>query len=80
MPSPRRFPRAFALLVAVAAFIAVGFAFTRAAGSWRQYRACMPVDPSGAEVYLDGAEIWGGAGVAAVAIGGIAAIVALRRR
>jgi hypothetical protein len=73
-----RFSKTLPGLVAVAAFVAVGYAFTRAAGNGRAYRALKRSDPSAAELYLDSAEIWAGAGFMAFVAGAVAARMALR--
>ena len=64
--------------ISFAAFVAVGFASTRALGNWAEYRARKRSDPSAAELSLDSAEIWGGAGLAALVVGAAAARKALR--
>jgi len=75
-----RSPRPVATAAAVLAFVAVGFAFTRAAASWRLYRQFALSDPSVAGLLLDGAELWCGAGFVALVIGTAAALLAIRRK
>jgi len=65
--------------ISLAAFVAVGFAFTRAFPEWKEYEGLKKTDSSAAEVYLDSAKIWGGAGFAAFVAGAVAARLALRR-
>lgn len=73
--SPRLLPTAGAVL----AFVAVGFAFTRAAASWRLYRQFALSDRSLAGLFRNGAQLWCGAGFVALAIGAAAALLAIRR-
>ena len=69
----RRFSTILLTAVTLAAFVAVGYAFTRAAGNWRAYRAGIAADPD-----PSGAEVWAGAGTLALAIGVVCARLARR--
>ncbi|HWC65250.1 MAG TPA: hypothetical protein VG777_04140 [Thermoanaerobaculia bacterium] len=60
--------RPLAAAAGAAAFVAAVFAFARAGRAWAEYRALLPSDLSGAEVYLDEAEIAGAAGIAALGL------------
>jgi hypothetical protein len=47
--------------------------------NYREYRALLPSDPSGAEVYLDGVWIWGAGLLFTIVIVPICGVLMLRR-
>jgi len=65
--------------VGAAALAGAALSAARVASNYRQYRALLPSDPSGAEVYLDGAWIWGAGLASTIVIAAICAVLALRR-
>jgi len=57
--------RIIAGILSIGSAVAAILGLKNVLSEYREYRALLPSDPSGAEVYLDGALIWGaGMGVA----------------
>jgi len=65
--------------VGVAALSGAVLSAGRVLWNYREYRALLPSDPSGAEIYLDGAWIWGAGLVFAIVIAAICGFLLLRR-
>ena len=74
-------PRGRILIGLALVFVAGAlFGLWRAGANLREYRQLRASDPSGAELYLDGAWIWGVPSFLALASGALCAWVATRRR
>jgi len=65
--------------VGAAALSGAVLSAARVLSNYREYRALLPSDPSGAEIYLDGAWIWGAGLVFAIVIAAICGFLLLRR-
>lgn len=76
-----RFPRGMLLGSLALAFAAAAmFGLWRVWGNLRGYLALRAADPSGAEVYLDGAWIWGAPSLVALLVAALCVWAAMRRR
>jgi hypothetical protein len=62
-----------------AALSGAALAAARVLSNYREYRALLPSDPSGAEVYLDGVWIWGAGLLFTIVIAAICGVLVLRR-
>jgi hypothetical protein len=63
----------------VAALSGAALSAARVLSNYREYRALLPSDPSGAEVYLDGVWIWGAGLLFTIVIVPICGVLMLRR-